>query len=317
LTNEDLEVARDNFEMLRNNPDYRDETFYFLGRISELEADYLQATRAYSRVTEGSRAVESQARVGAIMYREMNDAEGALRHLREFGIANPRFSPEMLLTQAELLLDMDRLNDAFSLIDTAIEEAGDVADQSLQNAHVRFYATLMEQALAENDIEAAEAWMTEGLTRYPGNQNLRYSQARLLQEQGRLRRAVRMLRDLVDESPDDPVFLNALGYLLTDKMNRHTEARGYIQRALAMNPESGAILDSMGWVLFRLGEYELALDYLERAYRAYEDPEVMAHLIDVHWALGNEAMALEMLEEALSEAPENQHLTAVRGRLRP
>jgi tetratricopeptide (TPR) repeat protein len=111
------------------------------------------------------------------------------------------------------------------------------------------------------------------------------------------------------------VFLNALGYLLTDELDRHTEARGYIQRALAMNPDSGAILDSMGWVLFGLGEYELALDYLERAYRALEVPEVMAHLIDVQWALGNQVQALGMLEQALAETPDDPYLIAVRDRL--
>lgn len=317
LTTEDLDDARSNFEMLRSNPDYRDETFYFLGRISELEDDYLQATRAYSRVTDGTRAVEAQGRVAAIMYRELNDGEGALQHLSEFGNANPRFAPEMLLAQAELLLNMDRLEDAFALIDTAVGEDGTVADQNLQNAHVSFYATLIEQAISDNELESAEAWMSEALARYPGNRDLRYSQARLLQEEGRLRRALGILEELVEEAPDDPTFLNALGYLLTDKLDRHTEARGYIQRALAMSPENGAILDSMGWVLYGLGEYELALDYLERAYRALEVTEVMAHIIDVQWALGNQSTALTMLDDALAESPDDPFLTDVRNRLRP
>jgi tetratricopeptide (TPR) repeat protein len=174
----------------------------------------------------------------------------------------------------------------------------------------------MEDSIAEGDLVSAEAWLREGLEKYPGNQNLLYSEGRLLQEQGRTRRAVSVFEQLVEDSPNNPVFLNALGYLLTDKMNRHVEARGYIQRALAMNPESGAILDSMGWVLFRLGEFELALDYLERAYRLLEVTEVMAHLIDVHWALGNQSMALEMLDEALRQSPDDPYLTDVANRLR-
>jgi tetratricopeptide (TPR) repeat protein len=315
LTVEELDAAREQFEMLRSDPAYRNEAFYYLGRIAELESDYLRATRSYSRVTDGVRAVEAQIRTSAIMYQEMNDPESALRHLREFGNANPSFAPEMLLARAQLLLDMDRAEDAITLISDAIGEDGAIADQSLQDAHVRFYSTLMEDAIDRGDLDAAESWIEEGLARYPGNQNLRYSQARLLQEQGRIRRGVRILEDLVEESPDNAVFLNALGYVLTDKLDRHTEARGYIQRALAMNPESGAILDSMGWVLFRLGEFELALDYLERAYRALEVTEVMAHLIDVHWALGNRDQALQMLEEALADAPDDAFLTEVRDRL--
>jgi tetratricopeptide (TPR) repeat protein len=316
LANDELDDARDRFEMLRNDPDYRDETFYYLGRIAELQSNYLRATRAYSRVIDGVRAVEAQIRTGVIMYEQLGDPDGALRHLSEFGSANPRFSSEMLLARAELLLDMGQAEDAIALIDAAIGDDGAIADQDLQDAHVRFYSTLMEDAIARRDFIAADAWIEEGLARYPENRNLFYSQARLLQEQGRTRRAVRLFEQLVDESPNNPVFLNALGYLLTDELDRHVEARGYIQRALAMNPGSGAILDSMGWVLFRLGEYELALDYLERAYRTLEVPEVMAHLIDVQWALGNQAEALGMLEQALAETPDDPYLIAVRDRLR-
>jgi tetratricopeptide (TPR) repeat protein len=83
-----------------------------------------------------------------------------------------------------------------------------------------------------------------------------------------------------------------------------------------MSPESGAILDSMGWVLFGLGEFELALDYLERSYRVLDETEVLAHLIDVHWALGNRETALSMLDEGLVESPADPFLTGVRDRLR-
>jgi uncharacterized protein HemY len=83
-----------------------------------------------------------------------------------------------------------------------------------------------------------------------------------------------------------------------------------------MDPDSAAIIDSMGWVLFRLGEYEAARDYLERAYRLMDDPEVIAHLVDVHWALGDQERALELLEQGLSEQPGNSHLLDVSERVR-
>ena len=317
LANDDLDVARERFEMLRGDPAYRDETFYYLGRIAELESDSLQAQRSYSRVTDGPRAVEAQIRTAAILYDQMNDPESALRHLSDFGDANPRFAPEMLLAQAEILLRMDRIEEGIALLDNAIGDDPEIADQNLKSAHISFYSTLMQDAIDDGDLVAAEAWIEDGLTRYPGDQNLRYSQSILLQQQDRLRQSARVLEDLVEESPDSPVFLNALGYLLTDKLDRHEEARGYIQRALAMDPDSGAILDSMGWVLFRLGEYELALDYLERAYRALEVTEVKAHIIDVHWALGERELALNMLDEALAETPDDPYLTEVDSRLRP
>jgi tetratricopeptide (TPR) repeat protein len=315
LAEEDFDTARERFEMLRGDPGYRDETFYYLGRISEYEAEFLQATRSYSRVTEGPRAVEAQVRAAAIMYAEMDDPASALRHLEEFGKASPQFTAELLLARARLMLDMDRAEDGLALIEQAVDADGEFADQSLQDAHVSFYAALIEDSIGRGDIEGAELRLEEGFTRYPNHNELRYVRSRLLQEQGQTRRAVRLLEDLVDEYPNSALYLNALGYLMTDQIGRHDEARGYIQRALAMNPESGAILDSMGWVLFHLEQYELALDYLERAYLALEVTEVLAHIVDVHWAMGDRELARSLLEDGLVEAPVDPFLIEVRDRL--
>jgi tetratricopeptide (TPR) repeat protein len=319
LTENELDTAREQFETLRGNTDYRNEAFYYLGRIAEEQQDYLQATRSYARVIEGTHAIEAQIRTSMIMLEQMNDAEGALRHLEEFGNANPRFGSEMLLARGRLLLQMGEPERAIALLDDAIAADPDRVDPALADAHVRFYMALAQDASNRGALDEAERWLDEGLDRYPGNVSLRYSYALLLEDQGRDRRAVHVLEDLVEEQPDDPALLNALGYLLTDKFDRHVEARGYIQRALAMNPDSPAIIDSMGWVLFRLGEYRSALDYLERAHRLMDDPvalaEVTAHLVDVHWALGDHEQALDMLREALNEQPDDVHLLEVHQRL--
>ncbi len=315
LTEGELDTARENFEMLRGDDSYRNEAFYYLGRIAEQEEEYLQATRSYARVTEGTHATEAQIRTGMILYDQMGDAEGALRHLREFGNANPRFASEMLLSRGRLLLEMGEAERAIALIDEAIGDDPENADPALADAHVRFYVALAQDAVNRDAFDEANRWLDEALDRYPGNQSLRYSLALLLQDQGRNRRAVAVLESLVEDEPDNPAWLNALGYLLTDKFDRHTEARGYIQRALALNPDSAAIIDSMGWVLFRLGEFEAALDYLERAHRLMDDPEVVAHLVDVHWALGDRERARELLQQGLAEQPEDTHLLDVRQRL--
>jgi tetratricopeptide (TPR) repeat protein len=313
LTNEELDEAEQRFGELRTNERYRDEAFYYLGRIAEMRGDHLQATRSYARVTQGTHAVEAQVRTALITYSQMNDPDGALRHLREFGNANPLFGSEMLLAQGQLLLQMERRQEAVDLLDAAV--AASPEDLALRASHVELYRELTQDAVDRQNLDEAESWLTEGLDRYPGDVTLRYSQALLLQEQGRLRKSVGVLEALVEEHPDDPTFLNALGYLLTDQFDRHTEARGYIQRALAMEPDSPAIIDSMGWVLFKLGDYAGALDYLERAYRLFDDPEVAAHLVDTHWALGQRDAALELLNTALAEAPNDPHLQDVKQRL--
>jgi tetratricopeptide (TPR) repeat protein len=313
LTEERLEEAKQYFGELRGEGRYRSEAFYYLGRIAETERDFLQATRSYSRVTDGTHAVEAQLRTARILSAELNDSEGAVRHLREFGEANPRFTSNMLVAQSQLLLQMQQPAEAMALFDEALAQSPD--DPTLHAAHVQLYVILAQEAVERGALDEAETLLGEGLGRYADNASLRYSQALLYEEQGKMRKAVTVLEGLVDESPDDAALLNALGYLLTDQFDRHDEARGYIQKALAMDPDNPAIIDSMGWVLYRLGEYDAALDYLERAYRLQADPEVAAHLVDVHWALGDREQALELLRVTLERNPESRHLQEVSERL--
>lgn len=315
MTENHLDDAELNFNKLKSDPRYREEAFYYLGRIAETRGEFLQATRSYSRVVEGSHAVEAQIRTARIMLTDMNDEEGALRHLRDFGDANPRYESQMLLAQAQLLLTLGRSDDAMQLMATAV--AANPNDQALRDADVQLYVILSQDAMNGGDLTQAERLLGQGLAAYPGNASLRYSQALVYQQQGRLRRAVSVLEGLVRDRPDDPTMLNALGYLLTDRFSRHDEARGYIQKALALDPDNPAIIDSMGWVLYKLGDYAGALDYLERAFRLDEDPEIAAHLIDTHLALGQQSQARELLESSLAEHPDSPHLKALAERLTP
>jgi tetratricopeptide (TPR) repeat protein len=315
LTEQRLEAAKSSFNELRADQRYRAEAFYYLGRIAETEMDFLNATRSYARVTDGTHAVEAQLRTARIMFAEQNDREGAVRHLRDFGAANPRFASNMLVAQSQLLLQMQQPGEAMKLFDEALAATPD--DPTLHAAHVQLYVLLAQDAVERGALDDADRLLAEGLDRYEDDGALRYSQALLYEDQGRNKKAVEVLENLVSESPDDPALLNALGYLLTDQFERHEEARGYIQKALAMNPDSPAIIDSMGWVLYKLGDLRGALDYLERAYRLEQDPEIAAHLIDVRWALGERDQALELLRSSLDKTPDDQHLRDLRDRLAP
>ena len=315
LTQNELEEARSLFNELRADERYRDEAFYYLGRIAETEEQYLQAMRSYSRVTEGNNAVEAQLRAAHLLYTHLNDQEGALLHLREFGNANPRYGSEMLVGQGEILVELDRKDEAMQLLTEALEH--DPGDETLSAAHIQLYVIQAHDAMNAQAYATAERLLGRALNTYPQEVSLRYARALLYQEQGRLRRAVAALQSLVDDHPDDAGLLNALGYLLTDEMDRHVEAHGYLQKALAAEPDNPAIIDSMGWVLFNLGEHEAALGYLERAFEMYPDPEVAAHIVDVQLALGNEDAAQQLLRESLKEHPDSPHLQELRQRLGP
>jgi tetratricopeptide (TPR) repeat protein len=315
MTEQRIEDAKRYFGELRGEPSYRSEAFYYLGRLSETESDFFQAARSYARVTEGTHAVEAQLRTARILYAEQNDREGAVRHLRDFGEANPRFATDMLVAQAQLLMQMEQPAEAMRVLDEALAAAPD--DPALHAAHAQLFIAEAQNANDRGALDESEALLNQGLKLYPDNTSLRYSLALLYEDQNRNRKALDVLEALAEDNPGDAAILNAYGYLLTDQFDRHAEARGYIERALALNPDSAAIIDSMGWVLYKLGDYGAARDYLERAYRLEQDPEIAAHLVDVRWQLGERDSALELLRQSLEANPDSPHLKEVDERLAP
>ena len=315
MTEQRIEDAKRYFSDLRGDPNYRSEAFYYLGRLAETENDFFAAARSYARVTEGTHAVEAQLRTAGILYTQQNDRDAAVRHLRDFGEANPRFATDMLVAQAQLLLQMKQPDEAMRVLDEAL--AASPEDPALLAAHAQLYVVQAQDASERGATAEAEKLLNEGLRRYPDNTSLRYSLALLYEDQGKNRKALDVLSSLAKDNPDDAAILNAYGYLLTDQFSRHKEARNYIERALALNPDNAAIIDSMGWVLYKLGDFRGAADYLERAYRLDQDPEIAAHLVDVRWQLGEKDSALELLRQSLEANPDSRHLQEVDERISP
>ena len=313
LSDGDLDESQARFNEIRTDPRFRDEAFYYLGRIAERQQEHLQAMRHYSRVVEGNNAVDAQLRVAQLLYVDLEDPEGALRHLRDFGVANPQYGTDMLLGRGEILVRLGREPEAVRLLAEQLQRSPD--DDRLHDANVQLHLVLARNAVEERRYGEADRTLNRALSRYPGNPSIRYAKALLFQERRQLRRSAATLHQLVEDYPDDAGFLNALGYLLTDELGRHDEALGYLRRALAAEPDNPAIIDSMGWVLFHLGEHERALDYLQRAFALFPDPEVAAHIVDTHWALGNREQALQLLWESLEEHADSEHLLEVRQRL--
>jgi Flp pilus assembly protein TadD len=125
------------------------------------------------------------------------------------------------------------------------------------------------------------------------------------------------LRRLLELRPDHAHAYNALGYTLADRNQRLTEARELIEQALTLSPNDAFIMDSMGWVLYRLGRNQEALDYLQRAYQLRPDPDIAAHLGEVLWVLGKQDEARKVWSRALEEHATNAALQNTVKRLAP
>ena len=172
-------------------------------------------------------------------------------------------------------------------------------------------ASVMQSA---GNAASALAAYDEALRYRPDSRQLRMNRAQLLVELRRHRSAIRAMEELLEDYPRDSETLNALGYTLADRGIRLREAHEYIRLALELDPDSPAIIDSMGWVLYRLGRPEEAVPLLERALEGFSHPEVAAHLCEVLFELGETERAAALLRESLERYRDTTLLEAVQKR---
>ena len=149
------------------------------------------------------------------------------------------------------------------------------------------------------------------------NADLLYARAMAAEKIGRLDLLEKDLRSILEREPDHAQALNALGYTLADATDRHAEAYELIKKALELRPNDFYILDSMGWVLYRLGRLDEAVEYLRKALGIRQDPEIAAHLGEVLWVRGEREQAKEVWETALQQTPEDTRLLDVIERFDP
>jgi tetratricopeptide (TPR) repeat protein len=234
--------------------------------------------------------------------------ERAVRLYREvqFG-SNTIFSQRR--ASALLAHRLDDEEGAFELLDG-------FAEASPNNA-VEVVALKAQLLISLNRFDEGLELYEKAITFRPDNQNLILGRAELLLQVGRLDEAIVEYRAAVKRWPDSAMAMNALGYTLADRTDQYDEAEKLIRKALAMNPESPAIIDSLGWVLYKLGQHEEGLAELQRAYEGMNDPEVASHLVEVLSELERLDEALELLGSAEKLDPDNELLKDVRSRYFP
>lgn len=159
--------------------------------------------------------------------------------------------------------------------------------------------------------------LNKAIIDFPEDDQLLYARAMNLDAQNDLAGMEADLNKILEHKPDNAIALNALGYTLADKTERYTEAFLLIQKAHTLEPENPAILDSLGWVLFKLNKKEEALLYLLKAFQGYQDGEVAAHLGEVLWSLNQRTEALEVWLNVLNKFPEHPVLLETINRLAP
>ncbi len=150
-----------------------------------------------------------------------------------------------------------------------------------------------------------------GLQQLPGNHELLYARAMAAEKIGYEKQMNQDLEAIIASNPKNTHALNALGYALVEQGGDLDKAEGYLLRALVLDPQSYYIIDSVGWLYYRRGEYAKAVEYLSRAYELGKDAEVAAHLGEVLWVIGDHEGAKSIWDQALSDTPEHKVLLGV------
>jgi predicted Zn-dependent protease len=208
---------------------------------------------------------------------------------------------------ARMMLEQGDTKNALALLD---EYAAQNPDATIDMAGTR------AQLLAgQGDIDGALAGLDAVIAKYPDNPQLQYQRATVLETGSRTREAIAQFEQQLKSRPEDPQLTNALGFTLADHGQKLDRAEQLVRHALAVSPDSPAIQDSMGWVLFKKGRAQEALPILERAWANSHDVEIAAHFGEALWKSGNEGRARYIWQQALNADPTQKRLVATVARI--
>ena len=186
------------------------------------------------------------------------------------------------------------------------------------------WALRVKSYLAQGEILRAEKRFEEGVEMYSralqqkrDDTTLLYARGLMAEKVDRLDMTEADLRKVISKEPDNADALNALGYTLADRTSRYKEAQEYIKRAAALVPDDPAILDSLGWVSYRLGEMDEALKWLAKAFEKQEDAEIAAHYGEVLWKTNQKEKAREVWNKGKKQNANNPVLIETLKRINP
>jgi tetratricopeptide (TPR) repeat protein len=305
MTAERESAATQQLEILAQNREYAPVALRLLGLVEFQEGHLDAATARFAELLRADKYLDDAFYYLGLIADRNDDPEHALRLFAQ--VQSGDNTVPALLKATTILRTHGAAAAAEELLDRLIEDEPQRAPEILA-ARARMYADAGDSPRAISVLE-------QGVRDYPDSADLRYAMAATYEEQGRVRAALHELTGLVSARPDDPAALNALGYTLADHSRDLDRARKLIERAYSAAPKNAAILDSLGWVLFRQGHSEEAEAYLRSAYADDRGGDIAAHLGEVLWQLGKPADAEHIWSEASAADRGNRLLKSTQQRL--
>ena len=300
-----MDEAKAQFASLVQQYPDDDELRYSLALVC-LEAKAWDEAKGYLQelIERDSHVDSAHLNLGRIA-EERNDPQAALLEYAQVGPGNDYLPAQ--LRQADILMSNGRTDEAEKRLAAARDAEPDYA--------IQLYLIQAETLSANKQGERAWKLLQQALLQYPDDLNLLYTRAMQAEKRNDLAQLEKDLRLIIKRDPDNAMALNALGYTLSDRTTRYAEAKVLIEQAHALNPEDPAVLDSLGWVNYRLGNLDEAERLLRQALERFPDQEVAAHLGEVLWANGKQREARQIWEKFLKEQPDSPILRSTIKRL--
>jgi tetratricopeptide (TPR) repeat protein len=292
------EHARTQLRETLKEDDKNQDARYALGVMAFTDGEYEQAEALFAPLAaDPERGGDASYQLGRIA-EARRQWDKALAHYRKVNTGGQAI--EAAVRQAAVLTRLGNAVDGRAMIDQLRRQFPPLAPRlTLAEAEMLLDAGLDQEALSVYD---------QALQKTPEDSGLLYGRSLVHERMGRFPQAEADLRRILATDKEDARAMNALGYMLAVNTDRYEEARKLIEAALQRSPEDAAVIDSMGWVLYKLGRLEEARGYLERALAKAADPEISAHLGEVLWALGQREQARAVWDKALARDPEHRVL---------
>ncbi len=295
LASQDLDKAYDQFKILNEqNPEDAD-LLFSLALVSKERGMKEQAKEHFLTLLQiGKRTSSAHYYLGRLLEDE-GDTEGAIDHYYQVKPSQD-FLPA-IARATQLRIDQDEYN-------TAHEQLNQLREAFPRQIE-EFYL-LEAKVLSRNELYAkAYDVLSEAITENPQSADMLYTRAMIAEKMDDIDGLEEDLRQLLRYDPNNATALNSLGYTLLIRTNRLDEAYELIQQALQLKPDDPAIIDSIGWALYRKGNYSAALARLEQAMSLMPDHEIAAHLGEVLWVIGEHTKAKEIWVRGLEIRPDS------------
>lgn len=278
------------------DPDLR----YTLGLTYVQTESYVEATKNFQYLVDNNhRLDEAYYYLGRIAEAQGN-VDDAIQKFKQVAFGDVYYDSAVRL--ADLYIEKEGVAFAREYLAEVRGEADHPEDI------IRLYLAEGQLLHQEDLYEDAYDTYSEGLREFPRHPDILYARALTAESFDRIDLLESDLLDILQLDPDNANALNALGYTLADHGVRIDEAQKYVERAYELRPNDPAVIDSMGWIHFRLGNYAEAENFLRQALDLLDDAEIIGHLGEILWAQGNHDEARVLLREALDRFPEDSYV---------